>query len=310
MDFGQRHAAVIRGGNALQAPARRPPSGPAPRRRHGHATARSPRPRRPWAATTSSRRPISTRPSPWPRKCPCGSAVSRSGRSGRSCDAGFRLYGETIVDMDSPMAGTGPGACGAGACGAGAGPGPGAGPGGRDPVAADPVAADPVAVTRWRSPVAGSPAAATRRRRRVADAHRREWAFVLAATVRVTRDLDLAEECVQDAYARRWTPGPSGMPASAGRLADHGRPAPGAGSAAPRRDRPAPAALLVTDRPWRRRAEAADGWPGERPARSPTTGCGWSSPAATRRWPARRRSRCRCGCSAGCPRPRSRGPSW
>lgn len=36
----------------------------------------------------------------------------------------------------------------------------------------------------------------------VADAHRREWAFVLAATVRVTRDLDLAEECVQDAYAR------------------------------------------------------------------------------------------------------------
>lgn len=34
----------------------------------------------------------------------------------------------------------------------------------------------------------------------VADAHRREWARVLAATVRVTRDLDLAEECVQDAY--------------------------------------------------------------------------------------------------------------
>jgi RNA polymerase sigma-70 factor (ECF subfamily) len=36
----------------------------------------------------------------------------------------------------------------------------------------------------------------------VADAHRREWAFVLAATVRVTRDIDAAEECVQDAYAR------------------------------------------------------------------------------------------------------------
>lgn len=33
----------------------------------------------------------------------------------------------------------------------------------------------------------------------VADAHRREWARVLAATVRVTRDIDLAEECVQDA---------------------------------------------------------------------------------------------------------------
>jgi RNA polymerase sigma factor (sigma-70 family) len=45
--------------------------------------------------------------------------------------------------------------------------------------------------------VAGSPLAAA-----IAEAHRREWAFVLAATVRVTRDLDLAEECVQDAYAR------------------------------------------------------------------------------------------------------------
>ncbi|MCU7826014.1 RNA polymerase sigma factor [Kitasatospora sp. DSM 101779] len=39
----------------------------------------------------------------------------------------------------------------------------------------------------------------------VADAHRREWAFVLAATARVTRDLDLAEECVQDAYAKALT---------------------------------------------------------------------------------------------------------
>ncbi|MFE7169764.1 RNA polymerase sigma factor [Streptomyces sp. NPDC057616] len=37
--------------------------------------------------------------------------------------------------------------------------------------------------------------------RAVADAHRREWACVLAATVRVARDLDLAEECVQEAYA-------------------------------------------------------------------------------------------------------------
>jgi RNA polymerase sigma-70 factor, ECF subfamily len=35
----------------------------------------------------------------------------------------------------------------------------------------------------------------------IADAHRREWATMLAATVRVARDLDLAEECVQDAYA-------------------------------------------------------------------------------------------------------------
>jgi RNA polymerase sigma-70 factor (ECF subfamily) len=36
--------------------------------------------------------------------------------------------------------------------------------------------------------------------RAVADAHRREWAFVLAATARAAGDFDLAEECVQDAY--------------------------------------------------------------------------------------------------------------
>jgi RNA polymerase sigma-70 factor, ECF subfamily len=42
----------------------------------------------------------------------------------------------------------------------------------------------------------------------VAEAHRREWAFVLAATARVASDIDLAEECVQDAYVRAldaWT---------------------------------------------------------------------------------------------------------
>ncbi|HEX5496009.1 MAG TPA: DUF6596 domain-containing protein [Mycobacteriales bacterium] len=35
----------------------------------------------------------------------------------------------------------------------------------------------------------------------VVDAHRRGWALVVAATVRAARDLDLAEECVQEAYA-------------------------------------------------------------------------------------------------------------
>jgi RNA polymerase sigma-70 factor (ECF subfamily) len=34
----------------------------------------------------------------------------------------------------------------------------------------------------------------------LADAHRREWAFVLSATVRVAGDLDVAEECAQEAY--------------------------------------------------------------------------------------------------------------
>jgi RNA polymerase sigma-70 factor (ECF subfamily) len=78
---------------------------------------------------------------------------------------------------------------------------PGAGPAaGVDPAAG----ADPAAGV---DPVAGA----------VAEAHRREWGFVLAATVRLTRDLDLAEECVQDAYARAlmsWRN--SGVPRNAG----------------------------------------------------------------------------------------------
>jgi RNA polymerase sigma-70 factor (ECF subfamily) len=35
----------------------------------------------------------------------------------------------------------------------------------------------------------------------LADAHRRDWALVLGATVKVAHDLDVAEECVQEAYA-------------------------------------------------------------------------------------------------------------
>jgi RNA polymerase sigma factor (sigma-70 family) len=51
----------------------------------------------------------------------------------------------------------------------------------------------------------------------VADAHRREWAFVLAATVRVTGDIDTAEEAVQDAYASALsTWGPRGIPKNPG----------------------------------------------------------------------------------------------
>ncbi|GIH15565.1 RNA polymerase subunit sigma-24 [Rugosimonospora africana] len=42
----------------------------------------------------------------------------------------------------------------------------------------------------------------------VAEAHRREWAQVFATTAQLTRDLDLAEECAQDAFVqalRTWT---------------------------------------------------------------------------------------------------------
>lgn len=49
----------------------------------------------------------------------------------------------------------------------------------------------------------------------VTDAHRRGWALVLAATARVARDLDVAEECVQEAYAAALTAWPrDGVPAS------------------------------------------------------------------------------------------------
>ena len=104
-------------------------------------------------------------------------------------------------------------------------PGRGAGPG----------QADPGAVRRGRGPpdpdlrLSGGPDGAAcdaAVESAVADAHRREWAFVLAATVRVTGDIDMAEECVQDAYARALATWPTGgIPAKPGRLADHGRPA-------------------------------------------------------------------------------------
>ena len=51
----------------------------------------------------------------------------------------------------------------------------------------------------------------------VAEAHRRDWGRVLATTARLTRDLDLAEECTQDAYAqalRTWEQ--TGVPARPG----------------------------------------------------------------------------------------------
>jgi RNA polymerase sigma-70 factor, ECF subfamily len=51
----------------------------------------------------------------------------------------------------------------------------------------------------------------------LAEAHRHQWAFVLAATVRLAGDLDVAEECVQDAFVAAlttWTQ--RGIPANPG----------------------------------------------------------------------------------------------
>jgi RNA polymerase sigma factor (sigma-70 family) len=47
----------------------------------------------------------------------------------------------------------------------------------------------------------------------VTEAHRRDWAKVLSTTAQLTRDLDLAEECAQDAYEQALaTWGESGIP--------------------------------------------------------------------------------------------------
>jgi RNA polymerase sigma-70 factor (ECF subfamily) len=51
----------------------------------------------------------------------------------------------------------------------------------------------------------------------LAEAHRRQWAFVLAATVRLAGDLDLAEECAQDAFVAALTTwAHRGIPANPG----------------------------------------------------------------------------------------------
>ena len=133
----------------------------------------------------------------------------------------------------------------------------------------------------------------------VADAHRREWAFVLAATARVARDIDVAEECVQDAYVAAldaWSR--QGIPRNPGawltttarrRALD-----------AQRRDRTLRAKLPLLIEPGSP-AGPAEPAAATRPrrgrprtrgrTRSPTTGFAWCSPAATQPWPGRRRWR-------------------
>lgn len=46
----------------------------------------------------------------------------------------------------------------------------------------------------------------------VDEAHRRHWSAVVASTARVTRDLDLAEDCTQDAYVAALRSWPDGAP--------------------------------------------------------------------------------------------------
>ena len=50
--------------------------------------------------------------------------------------------------------------------------------------------------------------------RLVDEAHRAHWSTVLASTVRLTRDLDLAEDCTQDAFVRALQTWADGVPAN------------------------------------------------------------------------------------------------
>ena len=52
---------------------------------------------------------------------------------------------------------------------------------------------------------------------RVVDrAHRESWSTVLASVVRLTRDLDQAEDCTQDAFVQALRTWPDGIPANPG----------------------------------------------------------------------------------------------
>ena len=70
---------------------------------------------------------------------------------------------------------------------------------------AEPSPGGPAPLERgWRH---SAPVDRARVEQAVGEAHRREWAMVFAATACAVRDLDLAEECVQEAYAAavvRW----------------------------------------------------------------------------------------------------------
>ena len=116
--------------------------------------------------------------------------------------------------------------------------------------------------------------------------------IVLAATVRVTRDLDLAEECVQDAYARALATWPtSGIPAKTGawlttvarrRAIDLSR----------RHATQERALPLLIDRTAAPEANEPD------TPKSPMTASGSCSPAVTPPSPSRPRSPSRSGCCA------------
>ncbi|MGW6277282.1 RNA polymerase sigma factor [Kribbella sp. NPDC055071] len=65
-------------------------------------------------------------------------------------------------------------------------------------------------------PAVSEQATAVEVARVVAAAHRECWSTVLASVVRLTRDLDLAEDCTQDAFVRALRSWPDGIPSNPG----------------------------------------------------------------------------------------------
>ena len=124
--------------------------------------------------------------------------------------------------------------------------------------------------------------------RAIVEAHRRDWAVVLAATACTTRDLDVAEECVQEAFAAAvvaWTR--DGVPNNPGAwLSDNGQ-APGSRRDSPRGDVSFEDALAGGARRERRRRRRARRTHQHRVKgdRERTNDFVSSSCAVTRRWP-------------------------
>ena len=136
-----------------------------------------------------------------------------------------------------------------------------------------------------------------------AEAQRHYWGRVVAATLRLARDVDIAEEATADAFVLALQTWPErGVPdsveawlltAARRRAIDRIR------RLARLRERLATlgATADVTGAAGRRSSST--------PRRCSTTSCAWSCCAATRRWPPRRRSPSRCASAAACRRRRS-----
>src|SRR4051794_40444746 len=83
-------------------------------------------------------------------------------------------------------------------------------------VVGEPVVDERVEPVGERVGVVGERAGAVEVARVVDRVHRESWSTVLASVVRLTRDLDLAEDCTQDAFVQALRTWPDGIPSNPG----------------------------------------------------------------------------------------------